>query len=122
MNKCINCGKEASELHHVIPLALGGNDIDSNKVWLCNECHNKIHERSLGTGKLAAVSPNFRKAVEEGRVGRPKVVLSEKFYELYPKWKNKEITAVNFMQQINMPKATFYKKVKEYEATLEGQC
>lgn len=119
---CINCGKEASELHHIVPLALGGNDIDSNKVWLCIECHNKIHKRGLGMGQLAAVSPNFRKAVEEGRVGRPKVVLPEKFYELYPKWKNKEITAVNFMQQINISKATFYKKVKEYEATLEGQC
>lgn len=112
---CINCGQEAFELHHVVPLALGGNDIDSNKVWLCIECHNKIHKRGLGMGQLAAVSPNFRKAVEEGRVGRPKAILPKKFYELYPKWKNKEITATDFMRQINMTRTTFYKKVKEYE-------
>ena len=117
---CINCGQEASELHHVVPLALGGNDIDSNKVWLCNKCHNKIHKRGLGMGQLAAVSPNFRKAVEEGRVGRPKAILPQEFYELYPKWKNKEITATDFMKQINMPKATFYKKVKEYELILKS--
>lgn len=53
MNKCINCGKEASELHHVIPLALGGNDIDSNKVWLCIKCHSLIHEKSLAMSSLA---------------------------------------------------------------------
>ena len=115
---CINCGKEASELHHVVPLALGGNDIDSNKVWLCIECHNKIHKRGLGMGQLAAESLKYRQAVQDGRVGRPKAILPTKFYELYPKWKNKEITAVEFYTQIAMPKATFYKKVKQYEATL----
>ena len=53
-----------------------------------------------------------------GIPGRPRVELPPQFYELYPKWKNKEITAVEFYTQINMPKATFYKKVKQYEATL----
>ena len=62
MNRCINCGKEASELHHVVPLALGGNDIDSNKVWLCIDCHNKIHKRGIGMGQLAAQSPKFKNA------------------------------------------------------------
>ena len=50
MNICINCGKKADELHHVVPLALGGNDIDSNKVWLCTDCHSIIHNRSLYCG------------------------------------------------------------------------
>ena len=39
---CINCGKEATQLHHVVPRVLDGNDI-SNCVWLCDECHGKIH-------------------------------------------------------------------------------
>jgi len=118
---CINCGQEASELHHVVPLALGGNDIDSNKVWLCIECHNKVHKRGLGMGQLAAESPNYRQALKDGRVGRPRVELPLKFYELYPKWKNKEITAVEFYTRINMPKATFYKVIKRYEATLKNE-
>lgn len=50
-----------------------------------------------------------------GKPGRPRVSIPDEFYILYPKWKAGEITAVNFMRQINMPKATFYKKVKEYE-------
>ena len=115
---CINCGKEATELHHVVPLALGGNDIDSNKVWLCIDCHNKIHKRGIGMGQLAAQSQKYRKAVAEGRVGRPHVKIPKLFYELYPKWKNKQITATFFMKQIEMSRATFYKVIKEYEATL----
>lgn len=43
MNYCVNCGKEATMLHHIVPKALGGNNKD-NLVWLCDECHGKIHE------------------------------------------------------------------------------
>lgn len=115
---CINCGKEATELHHIVPLALGGNDINSNKVWLCYECHNKIHKRGMGMGQLAAESCNYRQAVRDGRVGRPKSILPMKFYELYPKWKNKEITATEYYKQLKISKTTFYKNIKLYEATL----
>ena len=72
-------------------------------------------------GQLAAQSLNFRKAVAEGRVGRPRVKIPKLFYELYPKWKDKEITATFFMKQIEMSRATFYKVVKEYEATLKNE-
>lgn len=116
---CINCGKEASELHHVVPLALGGNDIDSNKVWLCIECHNKIHKRGLGMGQLAAESPNYRQAVKDGRVGRPRVELPPKFYELYPLWKEGKITAVAFAKELDICRATLYRRMSEYEISLK---
>lgn len=35
---------------------------------------------------------------------------------LYPKWKNNEIKAVEFMDRLNVKKTSFYKIVKEYEA------
>lgn len=39
----------------------------------------------------------------------------------YPKWKSKQITAVQFMDMIGLRKNTFYKIVKEYqEKLLEG--
>ncbi|MGG1704519.1 recombinase family protein, partial [Bacillus paranthracis] len=38
--------------------------------------------------------------------------------KLYKDWKAGTITAVAFMDAIGMKKATFYKKVKEYENTL----
>jgi predicted DNA-binding transcriptional regulator AlpA len=37
---------------------------------------------------------------------------------LYKEWKAGNITAVAFMDETGMKKATFYKKVKEYEANL----
>ena len=40
MNYCFECGKEATEDHHVIPKSKGG----TKTVPLCGECHNKVHD------------------------------------------------------------------------------
>jgi hypothetical protein len=44
---CVNCGDEAQHKHHVVPRSLGGLDVESNLVWLCLECHGKIHGRDF---------------------------------------------------------------------------
>jgi DNA invertase Pin-like site-specific DNA recombinase len=49
------------------------------------------------------------------KFGRPVLELPHKWNSLYARWKSGEITAVEFMKQVDMKKATFYKKVKEYE-------
>lgn len=51
-------------------------------------------------------------------LGRPIIELPKEWAKLYKQWKDGKITAVAFMKEIDMKKATFYKKVKEYEATL----
>lgn len=38
--------------------------------------------------------------------------------ETYPKWKNREITGVQFMEVLDLKKNTFYKVIKEYERTM----
>lgn len=41
---CYNCGsKEDIEYHHIVPLFLGGNDVESNIVPLCHKCHKAAH-------------------------------------------------------------------------------
>ena len=41
---CVNCGsKENIEYHHIVPLFLGGRDIQSNIVPLCYKCHKAAH-------------------------------------------------------------------------------
>ncbi|MGW9128075.1 recombinase family protein [Paenibacillus chitinolyticus] len=57
-------------------------------------------------------------------LGRPKVTFDaltkdqrKQFESLYPKWKSDEITAVHFMNELELKKTTFYKIVKEYEQT-----
>lgn len=50
---CVNCGAPATCEHHIVPIALGGNDIPSNKVPLCDKCHGAIHSVSFGEGCLS---------------------------------------------------------------------
>lgn len=58
-----------------------------------------------------------RKGKFKGR--KPIKVNKTRFEELYFRWKDDEITAVEMMRMLKMKKTTFYKKVKEYE-TLRG--
>lgn len=57
----------------------------------------------------------YRKAVQDGRVGRPKTIVTEDFDRIYQEWKSGKITAVQAMEKCNLPKATFYRMVKQYE-------
>ena len=50
---CINCGKPATCEHHIVPLALGGRDIPSNRAPLCDECHGKIHGVEFSVGGMS---------------------------------------------------------------------
>ena len=125
MYYCINCGQEASELHHVVPLALGGNDIDSNKVWLCSKCHALIHgmdiqKRGIEWHNLQAAG--IERAKQQGKYkGKPKIEIDwSLFKELYPIWQNKEITAIEMMTRLNLKPNTFYRRVKEYEQMINN--
>lgn len=44
--KCVNCGsvnRDELNVHHIVPLSVGGTNKDSNLVVLCNKCHMAIH-------------------------------------------------------------------------------
>lgn len=47
---CVNCGsREEIEMHHIVPLSMGGTNNEGNLVYLCRECHFKAHGAKLGT-------------------------------------------------------------------------
>lgn len=48
--------------------------------------------------------------------GRPKLEITDKFMEVYKKWKLKEITAVVAMNMAGCSKGTWYNKVNEIES------
>lgn len=50
------------------------------------------------------------------KFGRPSIKMPKDWDKYYKKWKAEKITAVQFMEAMGMAKATFYRKVKEYEA------
>lgn len=55
----------------------------------------------------------------QGRAyGRPKIEIDDKFKEVYKRWRNSEITAVEAMRDAGMKKVTFYQRVKEIEGRM----
>lgn len=56
-------------------------------------------------------------AKQEGKYkGRKPIEIDQdKFKILYEKWKKEDITATEFMSQINLKPTTFYRKVRQYE-------
>ena len=60
--KCCNCGSEEDlQYHHIIPLSLGGIDINSNICCLCYHCHYKLHH--IKDSKIN----NFGELVKQGQ-------------------------------------------------------
>ena len=58
-------------------------------------------------------------ALDNGvKFGRPKQEISDEFRAVYGEWKNGAITATEGMKQLGMKPNTFYRRVKEYEASL----
>jgi hypothetical protein len=49
------------------------------------------------------------------KFGRPSIEFPKQWGVYYIKWKEGDITAVKFMGILGLMKATFYRKVKEYE-------
>ncbi|PEM35909.1 recombinase family protein [Bacillus pseudomycoides] len=85
--------------------------------YVADQERKKIHQRQ---------AEGIAVAKSQGKhLGRPQFnlsTLSSKqlllIEETYPKWKNREITGVQFMEVLDLKKNTFYKVIKEYENTL----
>lgn len=42
---CALCGKPTQEIHHVRPRFLKGDNVPTNLIPLCFECHDEVHRR-----------------------------------------------------------------------------
>ncbi|MGG0458834.1 recombinase family protein [Bacillus mycoides] len=82
--------------------------------YVADQERKKIHQRQ---------AEGIAVAKSQGKhLGRPKVILEtlskQQIYiieETHSKWKSGEITAVMFMEMLELKKNTFYKIMKEYE-------
>lgn len=43
---------------HIKPLALGGEDVDSNIRCLCGDCHDRVTREQFGQRKRVAIGPD----------------------------------------------------------------
>ena len=73
--KCCNCGSEEDlQYHHIMPIAIGGKDINSNMCCLCYDCHYKLHhngedKKVVNYGEL--IKNGQARAKEQGKsIGR----------------------------------------------------
>ncbi|CJV59293.1 recombinase family protein [Bacillus cereus] len=109
----------------IIDLPTTMQDVPAGQEWVIDMINNIIIE--VYTSMAEQERQNIKQRQSEGiavakskgkHLGRPVMELPEEWDKLYKDWKAGKITAVAFMDAIGMKKATFYKKVKEYEATL----
>lgn len=125
MNKCINCGKEATCKHHVIPKILGGHD-SSNLVWLCDDCHGKIHNiefsnKQLSHSELIKLGIKHARLIK-GKWGRPKTKIEDIkwFFPYYYIIKSNQTTKIAISKKINISRPTIDKYIKIIEEYLNN--
>lgn len=86
-------------------------------TYMAEKERQKIRSRQAEGIKAMPINKEGKKYSKKSGMatGRPKIE-SDNFIEIYSLWKNGEITAVKAMELTNLTKATFYRKVKEYES------
>ncbi|MFE4812808.1 recombinase family protein [Peribacillus simplex] len=108
----------------IIDLPTTMQDVPAGNEWVIDMINNIIIEVYTSMAEQERV--NIKQRQSEGiavakaigkHLGRPVLELPKEWDKLYKEWKAGNITAVKFMEEVNMKKATFYKKLKEYEAT-----
>jgi hypothetical protein len=71
---CCVCGSEKElNIHHFVPISLGGKDHKKNKITLCSKHHNFIHkmETKLNINYLIKLSKEKMKKKNEFIGGKP---------------------------------------------------
>lgn len=69
----------------------------------------------LSTIKQSLLSGNTDIIIKKSSVGRPKMDFPDKWDELYESWVKHDITSKEFMNALNLKKATFYNLLAEYK-------
>lgn len=104
-------------------------EIPEGNQWVMEMVNNILIEvlGAIAEEERSTTRQRQREGIEVAKakgkhLGRPRInydTISKRQRELikeyYPKWKDKEITAVKFMEIVDLKTNTFYKIMKEYE-------
>ena len=71
-NECGNCGSDENlDIHHIVPLSLGGSNLPGNLAVLCVRCHGKAHAHDAWEqrrqAQLAGIARAKKRGVYRGR-------------------------------------------------------
>lgn len=118
---CCNCGKVATQAHHIVPLANGGQDVITNIAWLCDCCHDKVHGLTRFDGTIThseLIKQGLAKAKENGKsIGRPSLTIKNiplSFKREYKKLiqQQKRINITELAKKYNLTRVTIYKYIE----------
>lgn len=108
----------------IIDLPTTMQEVPEGQEWVIEMINNIIIEvyTAMAEQERLNIKQRQREGIEAAKakgkhLGRPALELPNEWERYYRQWKAGRIKAVEFMDIMNMKKATFYKKVKEYEAT-----
>ncbi|EHI98709.1 Resolvase domain containing protein [Clostridium sp. DL-VIII] len=101
-------------------------DIQQGQEWLLDMINNLLIEVLSTMAEQEKLNTKLRQAEgiaaakEKGKhLGRPNINFPPNWLEIYTDWKDKKITAVKAMKELNLKKNTFYKLVKQHEDLIE---
>lgn len=110
-HRCVGCGKTEGQmiLHHVVPISKGGLDDPRNIVILCPECHDKVHDLSMG---------GLRKPFAN-LAGRPRTCASEDEEKYYTQYINCEIGTKELKEKLGVKSGSKIKDRPGFKEFLE---
>jgi len=113
--QCGNCKTvDNLQIHHIVPLALGGTNNTTNMVVVCEMCHGKIHGN---TNNKELQRIGIAKAVKLNRFkGRKPIQYPKKWFMYYTLWREGKATAKDTYTILKLKSTTFYTMVKKYES------
>ncbi|PVE70262.1 recombinase family protein [Priestia megaterium] len=107
----------------IIDLPTTMQEVPEGQEWVIDMINNIIIEvyTSMAEQERATILQRQREGIAVAKakgkhLGRPIIAFPKEWDRLYKEWKSGTITAVAFMKEIGMKKATFYNKVRAYEA------
>ncbi|MFS0907424.1 recombinase family protein [Priestia aryabhattai] len=107
----------------IIDLPTTMQEVPEGQDWVIDMINNIIIEvcTSMAEQERATILQRQREGIaiakEKGKhLSRPIIAFPKEWDRLYKEWTSGTITAVAFMKEVGMKKATFYNKVKAYEA------
>ena len=119
--KCGCCESvENLEYHHIVPIALGGSNLLTNYVCLCNNCHKTMHTgiSGLNYGKLGMIRKKEQEPPFDIKL----------FAELLVKYNHRQITKVKMAECLKISRPTldnwinkgYYEKAQEIIAAVQS--
>lgn len=109
----------------IIDLPTTMQDVPEGQEWVIEMINNIMIEVYTSIAQqeretiLQRQKEGIAMAKQKGKhLGRPSMELPQEWDEHYKEWKEGKIKTVEFMDLVKMKKATFYKKVKEYQGKL----